>query len=70
MASRVVDVEREESLDRYRRAVEGCLGDRLSLAEEDDYRVFFDHVTASFDRGVDAAACAQGWHDELSRSRP
>ncbi len=51
----------EDPLDRYRRAVEGRLGDKLVLLDEQDYERFFDHVITCFERGVGPAECARAW---------
>jgi hypothetical protein len=51
----------EDPLDRYRREVELHLGDRLVLLEEDTFERFFDHIIASFSRGVPPAECARTW---------
>jgi hypothetical protein len=51
----------EDPLDRYRRAVERHLGDKLVLLEEETFERFFDHVIKSFHRGVPSAVCAATW---------
>jgi hypothetical protein len=48
-------------LDRYRRYVERYLGDKLVLLEEESFERFFDHVIASFNRGVLPDECARTW---------
>ena len=51
----------EDTLDRYRLDVEGQLGEGLVLLDEDALERFFDHVIASFSRGVSAFECARAW---------
>jgi hypothetical protein len=51
----------EDPLDRYRRDVERHLGKRLVLLEEESLERFFDHVIASFSRGVVPPQCARTW---------
>ncbi len=50
-----------DPLDRYRWAVERHLGDKLVLLQEETFERFFDHVIASFNRGVPSAVCAATW---------
>ncbi len=52
----------EDPLDRYRRYVERYLGDKLVLLEEEEsFERFFDHVIASFNRGLLPDECARTW---------
>jgi len=51
----------EDPLDRYRRYVERYLGDKLVLLEEESFECFFEHVIASFNRGVLPDECARTW---------
>jgi hypothetical protein len=53
--------DREDLLDRYRRAVERLLGDQLAAAGDDDFEALFHHVSSCFDRDVDAETCARTW---------
>jgi hypothetical protein len=65
--NRRVDVtSREDPLELYRRDVERHLGDRLVLLQEETFERFFDHVIASFNRGLPAAECARTWLRPLS----
>jgi hypothetical protein len=51
----------EDPLDSYRRYVERYLGHKLVLLEEESFERFFDHVIASFNRGVLPDECARTW---------
>lgn len=57
---------REDPLELYRRDVERHLGDRLVLLQEETFERFFDHVIASFNRGLPVAECARTWLRPLS----
>jgi hypothetical protein len=51
----------QDTLERYRVDVEQRLGDRLVLPDEEIVERFFEHVIASFDRGVSPSECARTW---------
>jgi hypothetical protein len=51
----------EDQTERYRVDVERRLADRLVLPDEDAVERFFEHVIASFDRGVSPSECARAW---------
>lgn len=51
----------EDPLDRYRRDVEWHLGDKLVLFEDESFEHFFEHVIASFSRGLNFEECARTW---------
>jgi hypothetical protein len=51
----------EDPIERYRVDVEHRLGDRLVLPDEETVESFFEHVIASFDRGMSPSGCASAW---------
>lgn len=56
-----------DPLDRYRDAVERCLGEYVAPSADEDFDQFFLHVITCFEAGMSAQGCVVVW---LTRRMP